>query len=61
MTSMAKLFDEIPTMALKFPSILWFKFQWYKRIRKMNIIGFYDRIPIIASKYLEKDREDNSD
>ncbi len=28
------------------------KFFWYKRVRRLDIVGFYKRVPIIRTDYL---------
>lgn len=49
-----KLFDiPIESFTIKRHTWLWFKFYWYKWIRRKNIIGFFDRVPIIVTKELD--------
>lgn len=37
------------------------KFYWYKYVKRLDIIGFYSGIPIIRTKYLEPDPEEDYD
>jgi len=43
----------IESFTIKRHTWLWFKFYWYKWIRRKNIIGFFDRVPIIVTKELD--------
>jgi len=47
-----KFYDGIPIRFDKFGWKLRIKFWWYKYIRKLDIVGFYDGIPIIRTRYL---------
>ncbi len=50
-------FMGIPLKPLKLRSRQWrlyIKYCWYKYIRRLDIIGFYDGVPIVRTKYLEE-------
>ena len=40
-----------------FKMSLWLriKFYWYKYIRRLDIIGFFDGVPMVRTKYLEEE------
>jgi len=48
-------FKDIPIGVIRFPQWLWFKFYWYKYIKRVNIIGFFGRMPIIGSENMEEE------
>lgn len=51
-----EFFYDMPLRTLKFPQRLWFKFQWYKHIRRRNIVGFYSGTPIVKTDNLENSK-----
>ena len=51
------LLPKIESPQLHFHLWLWLRFQWYKRVKRMNIIGFYQGVPIIKSQWLQKYQE----
>ena len=52
-----ELFPGFKVKTWKRFSRLWFKFYWYKWVKKLDIIGFYEGVPIIRTEYLEEYKE----
>jgi hypothetical protein len=55
---MTEYWNGMPVKKLRFPRKLWFKYLYYKYIKRLDIIGFYDGIPVIRSNNIELDPED---
>ena len=56
-----KIFDiPVEPFIFKRHTWLWFKFYWYKWVLRKDIIGFFDRVPIIRTKYLDQSDNDKS-